>query len=1140
MNRIHLLLIAIANILYFNSVPAQSVNSRFERITIKDGLSQSTINCIMQDRKGFMWFGTYGGLNRYDGYSFKVFGHDENDSTSLNNDGVIYLCEDNEGYIWVVNNGKAGLNRYDPMTEKFTGYTNDPDDSTSISSNEIRSVTQDKEGNIWICAKNALNLVVQDKNNPNAKIRFKRFYPSGDSIELKMIYEDSKGNLLLIGNRIYYFDRKTHKFTNSGILVASSEIKSVCEDKAGNLYIGSQIEGIMKLVWNSNTKRYVLTDPDKINVTPTSSVYLVIDNKEQMWMGTEANGLYRYDPHKEELENYVADELNANSISDNKICSEYIDRSGNLWLGTYSQGLCKYDLYSKEFIHFKSIPGNRNSLSGNLISSINSNNPDELWVSVQNEGGVNRFIFDGDDVSQVIHYMNDPDNENTIAGNSLLSLVQRKNGEVWVGHRGTNLSSIVPETPGSNERPHVTRYHIIGWTFTLFEDSEGTLWGGTWGNGLWKFNDATKEFSYYNNDTADKSSIGDNVVWAIGEDSYGNLWIGGHSEGLSILPASRKNNPDPEFINFKYKKDDPYSLCHNNINGFCLDKDGSMWIATVGGLSKLLTNKELLKNIDKSTRLRFISFHEKDGLSSDGVVGIVQDKEGNMWISTSNGISKFNPEDSIFSNYYESDGLQGNEFWHNAFYINSKGRVFFGGSNGFNAFYPENIKANPFLPEVVFTDLKILNRPVHVDEKVNNQTILTSPVSETKDIVLSHKNNVITFEFSALHYTQPLSNQYAYLLEGFDNDWNYSGNQRTATYTNLNPGKYVFRVKGTNSDGNWSEKEATIRIKVLPPWWRIWWFRILVIGTVIFVIYRIIKIRFKAEKQSKSILEAKIKEGELELKKKMDEIEQHKQEILEKENAAMETNWFNKGMTIFSEIISKNSKDLNVMASKFIHALIDYLGIEIGAFYVLDKRDDNSPVFEMIGSSSMSTERMRKDIAVEEGYLGACYTDKKKIIVNNLPDNFIKLESGLGSISLKNLCLVPLIYENEIKGIIEIASLDGLPDYKIDLLDKLAENLASSIEMVQVSERMKTVVGELNSHIEEMNAQEEELRQNMEEMLATQEESERIREAQTEIEDKLHSQNEVLKNTKDELRQLYSEHNELLEKYNALIDGKKN
>jgi methyl-accepting chemotaxis protein/ligand-binding sensor domain-containing protein len=862
-NRLILKIVLVGHfilLISYNFTYSQATSSVFERVTVKDGLSQSTINHIIQDRYGFLWFATYGGLSKYDGYSFTIYQNDENDSTSLSNNGIQNMFEDSAGYIWVMNNGSGGLDRFDPRTEKFARYTYNPADGKSLSSNEINYVMQDKLGNIWICANNAINLFVEKKDGDKILTQFKRLY-NKTNIPFTYIYENRNNQLLLFADYLYFLDRKTETFHKTNTELANTKIISVAEDKFGNLFLGTSEKGLIKLTYNNQNSTYEKVNIDKINITPNNRNTAIFDNYGRLWIGTESKGLYCYDEAKDLLINYMPDKLDDKSLSDNTTPSLFIDFSGILWIGTFSQGLCKYDLYKKEFIHFKSMPSQINSLSGNSVNQITSINPKELWVGLDLGGGVNRFIFNEKNEPNIIRYLNNPNDNNTIASNSTLSLVQRKNGDVWIGSAGGTISRITPEKPGSNGKPIIKRYKQEKWTFAIYEDSDGVLWGGTWGRGLWRFDDKTEEFTSFMPIPNDSSSICDDVIWAIGEDSYKNIWIGGHSKGLSILPAQEKNKTNPKFINFKKKKGNSLSLSDNTINAFCLDHKGVMWIGTMKGFDKVVDKDNTLKNLNNNSKLEFVSYHKKDGLPGESIIGIVEDKSGNLWMSTSYGISKFNGKDTTFTNYTDNDGLQSNEFDHNSYFINSDGRIFFGGPNGLNAFYPDNIKSSTILPKVVLTDLKILNKSVKPGQEINGEVILSKPIHMTSSITLSHKNNIITFEFAAIHYTRPSNNKYAYYLEGFDNDWNYSGNKRTATYTNLNPGKYTFRVKASNNDGVWNEEGTSIEIEILPPWWGTIWFRVIAILLIVSLIVTFISWRTRQLKQNQKLLENKVKEA---------------------------------------------------------------------------------------------------------------------------------------------------------------------------------------------------------------------------------------------------------------------------------------
>lgn len=822
-------------------VESQTTNVSFERITTKDGLSQSTVNYIIQDKKGFMWFATYGGINKYDGYNIKVYRNVANDRNSLSNNGIIFMFEDHEGFIWAVNNTNKGLHKFDPVSESFTRYIHDPKDSTSLSSNEVYRVMQDKSGNIWINTRNALNLLEYKKDGNKKLTQFKHFYNTTNKRGFSLTYENRKGELLLFADSLYYLDRRTDKISCAQVLLNNSIIKSISEDKAGNLWLGTEEDGIIKLAYNPKTKSYARAGLNALNSISHNRNYVLIDDKDRIWICTETKGLFQYAEKDGHLIQYLNEKNNPNTISDNTIYSLCLDRSGILWIGTFSQGLCKFDVYQKPFIHYKVIPGNSNSLSGNVISSIHSNTPGELWVGVDSDDGINRFIFCKDKEPQVLHYKN---KFAAIGSNRILCLLQRRNGDVWTGNASENLLRLIPKEP--NQPPDQKKYKVNRWTFSMYEDRDGTLWGGTWGAGLWKFDDKTAQFTYFTNNPNNPNSLCDNIVWAISEDNYGNLWIGGHGEGLSILPATEKNKANPHFIRFKHEEGNAYSLSDNTIHSIFKDHKGNMWIGTGAGLNKVVNNTIFSNNITSDCKLNFFSYHVKNGLQSEVIVGILEDNSGNLWLTTSNGLSKFNIAKGLVTNYDDKDGLQSNEFWHNAYFKDQDGRMYVGGQNGFNAFWPDSIQTNRFLPDVVFTELKIFNTPVNIGERFHGDVILSKSINHTSSITLSYENNAFTLGFAALHFIQPKKNQYAFKLEGYDADWNYVKNKREATYTNLNPGRYRFMVKASNNDGIWNNKASSIEIIILPPWWRSAWFRTIVLVFLILSVVAIIYIRTAA------------------------------------------------------------------------------------------------------------------------------------------------------------------------------------------------------------------------------------------------------------------------------------------------------
>ncbi|MBN1789979.1 MAG: response regulator [Bacteroidales bacterium] len=861
-----------------NICSAQFLSPVFENISTKDGLSHSSVNYMLQDHNGFMWFATYNGLNKYDGKAFKVYQKNDQDKTSISSNDIFFIYEDTSGNIWIVNS-VTGLDRFDPITETFENYRHNPDDPESISSNELFQVTQDSNGNVWVCAGDALNLYVPPAKNDHRPGRFEKFRLQGSTASITYAFEESKEDLLLFSDYLYSFNHKERKITNTGIRLENTLVTSVVKDMHGDLLLGTVLHGVLKLEYDEATRSYKRVDPGKINVAPGKRSRLFMDHNKHIWIGTEG-GLFRYQPETDMLEHFLPDDLDDKSISDNTIYSLYEDNTGVIWIGTFSKGVDKYDFYRKQFLHFKKIPYRTNSLSGNVVSSIHGLEPNEVWVGLDVGGGINRILFSGAQEPKIIHYQNDPLDQGTIGGNSILCLLQRKNGEVWAGIGGGTVAKIKPEIPFSGNKPVIKNYIFDRWTFSIYEDSDGILWGGTWDAGLWRYNEKTDQFDFFLPDSGNMHSLCDKVIWAIGEDSHKNIWIGGHGNGLSILTADEKRKDDPKFINYSNAENDSLSLSNNTINAFCQARDGNFWICTAGGLNKVHNPTGITGSYADFPDLLFISYHIADGLPSEGIVGIVEDNQGYIWTSTNFGISRMDPQKEEFTNYNVAHGLQSNEFWHNAYFKNTHGVIFFGGENGFNAFHPEKIIPNPFLPKVVVTELLLFNKKVKVGDVINKQEVLKEPVYKAKEIRFSYKNNIITFQFAALHYAQPSLNQYAYYLEGFEDEWNYSGNQSVATYTNLDPGTYTFRVKATNSDGIWSDKEVALKVVVRPPWWNTLFMKIAIPLMLILLVLGVFRIRLSILKRQKELLQDTVNKRTEELQEVNSLLEEKQEEIL--------------------------------------------------------------------------------------------------------------------------------------------------------------------------------------------------------------------------------------------------------------------
>jgi cell shape-determining protein MreC len=436
--------------------------------------------------------------------------------------------------------------------------------------------------------------------------------------------------------------------------------------------------------------------------------------------------------------------------------------------------------------------------------------------------------------------------------------------------------------------------------------------------------------------------------------------------------------------------------------------------------------------------------------------------------------------------------LQSKQFILNSKLKSSEGELFFGGISGFNSFFPEKVVENPYPPAVIFTNLRVNNKLVKVGETLFGRKLLKESIAKTEHLVINHKIKIFTIEFAGLHYMAPEKNRYAYIMEGYD-DWTYvDASRRFATYSNLPPGRYVFRVKASNNSGKWVDEPINLTIRVKPPFWRTIWFFLIVAAVLTLLIYGFIRWREQQLKQDKLILEKKIQAGQDELNRKKAEVEEQRNILEEREKSEREIRFFNQGLALFSEILSKNKENISQLSQQIITKLVEYVEANIGAIYILNDNDKDKPVLELEGAYAYSQESdAKKTLLVKEGEVGACFQTGETIIMTELPDSYVKIKSGLGEVNPRFLLLIPIKLHTEILGVIELAAFHSIEDYKINFIEKLSENIFSVLANLKANKMVKEMYQQTQMQAEELKSQEEEMRQNMEEMLATQEEATR-------------------------------------------------
>jgi ligand-binding sensor domain-containing protein/serine phosphatase RsbU (regulator of sigma subunit) len=733
----------------------------FNHITIEDGLSQSSVTCILQDRNGFMWFGTQDGLNRFDGYKFKVFKNNPADTTSLTENFIFSIYEDTSATLYI-ETISGTLHKYDPRIESFQVVIKDSINLERAKVNTIGAMLMESSGLVWTGGlSSGTGLTRLDKKTG----------------ETKVFKNEPSNTFSLSDNKVF----------------------SILRDRSGYLWVATS-NGLDKLDESTGKFIHYRNNPDEPNSLSDNSVWpLYEDSRGYIWIGTRYGGLNRFDPKSNTFINYKNDPNDPTSLNDNYVWSIYEDRGGLIWVGTNTNGINYFNPSLQVFEQYNNDPENKNSLSDDVVYSIISDRNGKYWIGTKN-GGLNNFDYNN---KKFTHYKINPSNTNSLLSNSIESLMEDKSGIIWIGHFSSGLDAYDPKggsfthyTHNPSDPNSISDNSI----YALAEDNEGNIWIGTNAGGLNKLDRKTNKISHYRYKENDPNTISSDVTWSLAFDERENLWVGTFGGGVSVLDLESQT-----FEHYKNNPSDTTSLINNSVTRIIKDSKGNMWIGTTSGLSKFINSTNKFKNYDES-----------DGLANNTILGLVEDNTGYLWISTNNGLSRFNPRTEKFRNYFYQDGLQGNEFNQNAFAKDSKtGRLLFGGSNGFNVFDPKDIRENSYIPPVAFTDYIRYNTD---DEE--GKPIFEKGISARDSVLLTYKDNIVTLQFAALSYYNNYENQYRYKLDGFNENWIQLGNNHTITFTNLSPDDYVLRVIGSNNDGVWNEEGASLFIEVTPPWWR--------------------------------------------------------------------------------------------------------------------------------------------------------------------------------------------------------------------------------------------------------------------------------------------------------------------------------
>lgn len=868
-------------ILLFISISALAQRTyKFDKITVDNGLSQNNINWILQDKKGFVWFATNGGLNRFDGSQFITYIHNKSDSNTISNNIINHIFEDNSGKIWI--STQNGLNVFDQSLEIFSHYKSELNNPTGLSSNQVTCTLQDDLGNYWIGTNGGgLNKFDPRSNEFSALRNIIKTPESISSNYITCLEKDKYGNIW-IGTQnmgINMLNPESGKILryvkpevkNSQSTLSSNQINTIYEDNDGDLWIGTS-EGIDKIKptaagRNLNNRDEVINFHKYLlpkNSSASGSILSIYQGASGLiWFGTIDNGLGSFNKYTHTSWKHIIDPNNDFSILSNNVTTVFDDNSGILWIGT-NAGINMIDRESDRFTWHKRATGISNTISSNNIQAIYKESNNIVWLGTFDKGLShydplteiytnyldNDFIVEGESIKEKNRVLQKYDKRKKskkapkihyLTNNRIYAIHRDKSKRLWVatGGGGLNILNInngriakYKNNPDNNTSIGSDNLRC------LFEDSNGRIWIGTEDAGLNEFNGGG--FRRFLSDENDIFSIGGNDIRSIVEDKNGYLWIGTFGGGLNKFDI--KNN---KFTRYSHLEDKPNWLSSNSIYALHIDKESKLWIGTADGLNML----DISNN-------RFEQFNMKNGLPSNSIYAIMEDPDDNLWLSTNKGISRLNKNTKAIKNYDKEDGIQSTEFNPGASFISQNGEMLFGGISGYCSFFPNEITDNLYKPDVVFTDFKILNEKVQIGERGSP---LKKHITDTDTIKLSYKDVSLSFEFVALNYTDSKKNEYAYMMENFENKWNYVGNRRFANYTNLKPGKYTFRVKASNNDGIWNEEDKAIILIIRPPFWETWWFYSISSFFLFFSILLSIQLRTRTLHKSKVLLEDQVK-----------------------------------------------------------------------------------------------------------------------------------------------------------------------------------------------------------------------------------------------------------------------------------------
>lgn len=992
--------------------PSSPTDLQFQRIY--EGLASGRITAIHQDHYGYIWVGTYSGLHRYDGIDFQIYSSGDGGNSIMSN-FVGYIYEDSHGDLLVGSAG--GINKYNRETDDFEriyfegNHLNNPETSSGVN-----KILEDDDGAIWVAGGDeTLYRLDEEKSRLEP-------YELLDGVIINSMADGGNHSLWLttMGEGLIRLNTMSGKVVEQHMhdpgdpySLATNSINSITKDRHGNIWIGSFGEGLFKMEIKQDNPvfhryRHEPGNPKSLGNNYIYSLYT--DKEKNLWVGNENGGLHLYLEDTDDFYRYYNNPQDQYSLTEDSIWAVFQDRAGRYWVGTGQTGLNVADKYNDKFSNFH-LPLLRGEVKSRVIRDVLEGEDGNIWLATDG-GGVNYFNRKTGHIEPFVH---DPDDPNSIPSNAVIHLNRDDQGNLWVGTFRGGLNILKDQNKGSfvsfqdmidnHEYPLENVYSVH------FDQQYDYIWIAALGEGLYRYDKKSKKlevFDTMNAGNVDKEidnqidSFPSNYATHIFEDSDHNIWIATH-EGLVLLRSENKKRP--LFKHFVHDSSDSSSLPGNVVRHIAEDSKQNIWVATTEGLSRFEPELE-----------SFVTYSMDDGLPSNEIRSLVTDDSGNLWIGTNRGIAHFNSKTNTFKNYDRNDGLQGDEFSRYSVEKLISGEIIFGGMNGFNIFQPDDVVDNPFEPAVYFTDFKILNKSAAIG---GGDSPLDKHISVTDTLQLSYDQNIFTFEFIGLNYTQTKFNTYAYMMEGFESDWNYVGTQRNATYTNLNPGVYTFRVKASNHDGVWNEEGASLALIISPPFWQTDWFYALAALLTLCLIGGLYRVKVKNIKERNGALEEEVSERTNHLEETLEKLKNSQNEVVEKahkagmadiatgvlHNVGNILNSVNTSSTLIKEKIKDSKIDNFVQANGVLREHIDDLerfitdnpkGKKLMDYYLRLEEPLKKERNEIVSLSNRLSEKIiliNEVISAQQNYAGAGL-QMENASLSDMIDNALTLQAG--------------------------------------------------------------------------------------------------------------------------------------------------